>query len=281
MTERRRYWNEDTQSWEDSSDRGRTPTATPPSSLGPGLSPPRRSSRRPGALRSPAARPPTSARPGGSGRRVLWAVIATAVIAVAVVTPVLLESSGGEKSNRAASSATPSASRPAAPGSSAPPADALPDGYRLVTDDKGFSTAVPKGWGRVPTEGQTEAEAFEVDYDAPGGTRFLRVSEVSESTPEQSFEETRQREGFKALAKPEPFTWMHASGQSMEYLIGDSGEEPWYVVDIRFKAADGNLYGVAAYGGDDDLTDERTVAEAALRHFCPPRMTCGDITGAP
>ncbi|MFK8851078.1 hypothetical protein [Streptomyces sp. Ac-502] len=206
-------------------------------------------------------------------------MLATAVIAAAAVTPVLLESSDGEKPDRAAASAAPSPSRPAAPGASAPGADALPDGYRLVDDEEGFRTAVPKGWGRVPSEGP--AKAFEVDYDAPSGTRFLRVFEVSEPTPEQSFEEARQREDFTALTAPEPFTDQHASGHSMEYRIGDAGQAPWYVADIRFKAPDGNLYGVAAYGGDDDLTDERTVAAAALRHFCPPRMTCADPTGTP
>lgn len=39
MAERRRYWNEDAQRWEDITDRGRPPTVTPP----PPLSPPSRS----------------------------------------------------------------------------------------------------------------------------------------------------------------------------------------------------------------------------------------------
>ncbi|MEV5885946.1 hypothetical protein AB0L74_25050 [Streptomyces sp. NPDC052020] len=269
MTERRTYWNEDTQSWEDGSGRGGTPTVTPPPPPGTDLSPPRPPTRRAYALRPPAAGSSTSARPGGTGRRVLWAVIAAAAAVAVATVLVLLRPSGGETSGGAASPADPSASgtgSPAAPGPSAPPADPLPDGYRLVDEEEGFSTAVPEGWDRAPAEEPTEI--FEIDYDAPDGARFLRVFEVPESTPERSFEEARRGEGFEELAAPEPFEEAHASGHRMEYRVRVSRETIWYVVDIRFQAADGNLYGVAAYGADnDDLTDERTVAEAALRHW--------------
>ncbi|MCZ2526669.1 hypothetical protein ODJ75_18745 [Streptomyces sp. HB2AG] len=57
-------------------------------------------------------------------------------------------------------------------------------------------------------------------------------------------------------------------------------EGTWYVVEIHFRAADGELYSVAAMHADNqDLTLERWVANTAARYFCPPETDCGSWEG--
>lgn len=217
-------------------------------------------------------------------------VVAAAVVALAVTLALLRPFAGG-----ATDRAAPSASitdDPAAPDPSVPPANGFLDGYRLVDDPAGFSTAVPDGWARASPEEPTGT--LEVYYVEPDGAYFLRVFEVLEATPEESFGETRGDEDVEVLAGPQPLAEENLSGYSMEYLVtdweevtGDDGEI-WYegtvraVFDIRFRAADGNLYGVAAYGyEDDDLVDERAVAGAARQHFCPQGEACTDAVSVP
>lgn len=250
MTERRHYWNEDTQSWEDASDRGRQLTVTPPSS-------------------------PRPTAPGGAGRRVLWSVLSSAAALVGATALVLLLTSGGA-SDDDGSSAAPSPSRSEGPAASGPSGATPPNGYLLVDDEEGFSTAVPSGWDRMETESPTGS--FDVVYHSPDMGLFLRVLEVPEPLPERPFAEVRDEEGFEELAMPESFQEANNSGLKLKYRVG-SAREAWSVVDSRFKAGDSDHhYGVALYRAGEERPMDEHLLHVALRHFCPPGTTCGEVS---
>ena len=52
--------------------------------------------------------------------------------------------------------------------------DGVPDGFRLHTDELGFTVAVPKGWER-------RVEGSQVDFVSPEGSAFLRVDQVAQA----------------------------------------------------------------------------------------------------
>ncbi|MFI0898331.1 hypothetical protein [Streptomyces sp. NPDC020983] len=241
--------------------------------------------------------PRAAAGPRPRSRGVLWKAAAPVVVVGVVVGLVILRGSGDGKDDGGAGrpparvtptstltdgAAAPSATEP--PSAPAPASPALPAGYRRVVDDEGFAVAVPEGWARqVVSDGP--AGEFQIDYggsgyDDFGVGSFLRVSTVSEPDSEQSFDKARSLDGFQELAAPQPLDGEGPAGYRMEFsATWHEGAVLWYVVEIHFRASDGNLYSVAAAGReDDDLTDERELAGTALTFFCPPGGTCGDAT---
>ncbi|MFI2026488.1 hypothetical protein [Streptomyces buecherae] len=246
MTERRRYWDEDAQSWRDSSDRDARPTVTHPP-------------------------PPTP--PHRLGGPVMWAVAATFLV-LGVLTVLGASRFDGDdnadadrKPDCSALAASPSASADGS-GASEPSVDPLPASE--VCDDKvGFRTAVPKGWKR------TEARAigtFNIDYDDPHGDRYLQVFDLPESTPSASIEGLRQENGFEEIKDRGCVSDERGGTQcGMEYSSSMENETPWYVVEYHFKAADGAVYGVASFVDTGQLDGARKVADAAFRHFRPPK----------
>ena len=50
----------------------------------------------------------------------------------------------------------------------------VPSGYKLHTDELGFSLAVPKGWER-------RVDGSQVDFVSPDGTQFLRIGQVPQA----------------------------------------------------------------------------------------------------
>jgi hypothetical protein len=209
--------------------------------------------------------------------------VASVVVATVVVAGVMVartaEDGRADRAGFSASPAVTSSDDPAGGEPSAGAADpagaALPKGYQLVHDEEGFSTAVPEGWKRDPPDGS--GGTFWVPYESPEDTtRYVVVSEVAEPTIEESIETVGQQEGFEQLAGPVPFERDTVTGQRLEYRLGGGADGTRYVVDIHFRAADGELYSVAAVHTDDqDLTRERWVANTAARYFCPPGTDCG------
>ncbi|WP_069816038.1 hypothetical protein [Streptomyces sp. TP-A0874] len=202
-------------------------------------------------------------------------MVASAAALAVVTALVFLRSLGGGTSDHATSSATPSPSNSGGSAAPDPSGDALPGGYLLVDDEEGFSTAVPEAWDRPETN--SPPGTFDVVYRSPDRTLFLRVFKVSEPTPGRPFEKVRNREDFEEVAELEPFKTANNSGLRLEYRIGSPGKV-WYVVDSRFTAGDGNLYGVAVYrAGEEGPADEKLFS-MPLRYFCPPGATCGEVT---
>ncbi|MCX2927203.1 hypothetical protein [Streptomyces sp. NEAU-W12] len=162
------------------------------------------------------------------------------------------------------------------------PDSTVPAGYDRYTDSEGFTLARPEGWTRTSVSSQYGMDV--VSYRSPGSGRRLQVFEVAEPSPDASYElflsdATPKAPGFEQLSL-ETLDDGDFTGSRLEYLADSFGGEPdigtWHVVDLRFQAADGKLYALAAYGADSDgHEDERELIRTALAHFCPPDTTCG------
>ncbi|MFG2816579.1 hypothetical protein [Streptomyces sp. NPDC048410] len=232
----------------------------------------------------PAPEPPAK----DSGRRVLWLVLVGAAVAGVAVSLVLTQVVGKDKDKgddarpvvRHSSSApvtpSPSPTPSPTPSPSAPPA-----GYELRDDSEGFRVAVPEGWKRAEVPSQYGMSV--VNFRSPDRERRLQVYEVSEASPDASFDlylsdQTAKPRGFEKLALTNldegDFT-----GSRLEYLADAIRDEPevgtWHVYDERFVAADGKIYALAAYGANaDGGEDELELLTTALAWFCPPGMNC-------
>jgi hypothetical protein len=348
MSGGQRYWNEDTQRWEDGT--GGSPAAEPtlppveerppvtdPLSAGPvypapppapptvgapAVGPqgwagggPDNAWHGPGAegavpeWSSGASWPPAEPFPApapapaparGPSRRLVWSVVVgAAVVGVAVslvLTLVVGKDDGVGKKAVTGSSATPSTASgspdtsqsPSAEdtGSPSPSASAPPDGYELRDDTEGFRIATPRGWSRSTVDSIYGMAV--VNYRSADREHRLQVYQVSESSPEASFElylsaRTRKPAGFKKLA-------LHKlddgrfTGSRLEYLADTIRGEPdvgtWHVYDERFVAADGKIYAIASYGPDSDShEDQLAELTTALDWFCPPDTTCDGGAG--
>jgi hypothetical protein len=53
----------------------------------------------------------------------------------------------------------------------------VPDGFKLRTDELGFTVAVPKGWER-------RVDGTQVDFISPEGGSFLRIDQVAQAGPD-------------------------------------------------------------------------------------------------
>ncbi|MGV9319313.1 hypothetical protein [Streptomyces sp. NPDC003660] len=232
----------------------------------------------------PAPEPPAK----DSGRRVLWLVLVGAAVAGVAVSLVLTQVVGKDKDKR--DDARPvvrhSSSAPVTPGPSPTPTptpspSAPPAGYELRDDSEGFRVAVPEGWKRAEVPSQYGMSV--VNFRSPDRERRLQVYEVSEASPDASFDlylsdQTAKPRGFEKLALTNldegDFT-----GSRLEYLADAIRDEPevgtWHVYDERFVAADGKIYALAAYGANaDGGEDELELLTTALAWFCPPGMNC-------
>lgn len=328
MSGGQRYWNEETQRWEDGT--AGAPPATPPPPPPPAFSPsapqgpdggPAPDAARPdgdtGAWSRPepphtAPWPPTegaapapAAGTRGPSRRVVWSVLsgaAVAGVAAALVLTLVVGGDGdgggtdggttptgastaptGEPSEQATDTPGPSLDETADPSGTSP---VPPAGYEVYSDPEGFTVARPAGWTREAVASQHGIDV--VTYRSSDGERRLQIFEVAEASPDESFElflseDTPKAEGFEQLSL-ENLDEGDFSGTRLEYLAaslkGGPDVGPWHVVDLRFQAADGKLYAIAAYGPDaDGREDERELVETALGHFCPPYTECGTDAG--
>ncbi|MEU5647854.1 hypothetical protein ABZ767_00775 [Streptomyces pseudogriseolus] len=312
MTGGQRYWNEDTQRWEDG-DGATTAPVTPPPPPPPSFEP-TVPAPAPGGVSDPDAppaggwstpEPPVpGARPYAGRRRLVWGVLggaAAAGVAVALVlTLVVRDDDGGGTDDRAGGTTTTQAS-PSTPGepepvptedssdlvepsseSSGPEPSPLPEGYELHRDAEGFTIARPTGWERESVPSQHGFDV--VNYRSPDGFRRLQVYEIAESSPEESFElfladGTPKADGFQQVELVR-LDAEGVDGMRLAYVADSLRGEPevgsWHVQDIRFRSpADGKVYAVAAYGAPTDGIDpELDLALTAVTHFCPPSATC-------
>ncbi|MCF6522280.1 hypothetical protein [Streptomyces sp. JJ36] len=167
------------------------------------------------------------------------------------------------------------------PGVSAAPSATPPEGYEVFVDDEGFRIAVPQGWTRSEVESAYGMPV--VNYRDADGSHRLQVFEVAEASPAASFElflseEEFQPKGFRKLALEE-LDQGDFAGSRLEYLADSLRGEPdlgtWHVYDLRFVAADGRVYALAAYGPDaDGRDDELELVTYASAWFCPPGAEC-------
>ncbi|WP_320780413.1 hypothetical protein [Streptomyces sp. CRN 30] len=295
-----RHWNEETQRWESGPpDHGRpgaqpAPPHRPPDETA--SSPARDPARTP--LGVPTAAPPPDTGPyppvpAALARRNLWVplltLLATAGLVVSLVTTLGSGDGDGEDDGQGPGASTsvtaPVTTRittgppsPTASATPSPPGE-LPAGYVVHDDPQGFRIAVPRDW--VRTTDPSEYGIDVVHYRSPGGDRRLQVFQVSESTPDESFE--------KFLAENTPYGFVQLSlenlddagfvGSLLEYvadsLPGEREIGVWHILDLRFVAEDEEIYALVAYGPDaDGADDERELLTTAFSHFCPPATTC-------
>ncbi|WP_254640975.1 hypothetical protein, partial [Streptomyces sp. BV129] len=273
---------------------GQSPTAAwppadhpaPPTAPWPSADPASTTADWPPVDLSEPAEPPAK----GPSRRVLWSVIVGAAAAGVAVSLVLALVVGKDDSDdrgpvarRTPSAPATSAQETSADPSPSPSPSGPPAGYAVRDDSEGFRTAVPEGWTRasVPSEHGISV----VNFRSPDRERRLQVYEVSEASPDASFElylspGTAKPRGFEQLSLRNldegDFT-----GSRLEYLADTIRDEPevgtWHVYDERFVASDGKIYALAAYGADaDGRDDELELLTTALAWFCPPGMNCDD-----
>ncbi|WP_266388276.1 hypothetical protein OIE50_30540 [Streptomyces canus] len=239
-----------------------------------------------------AAQTAVTAPPTGTNRRLLWSVLGGVAAVGVAVTLTLTLVGGGDEDDKAGDpspaptgvvsqqsgpdeSPTPSPTEDtASPLASAPE---LPAGYELYEDEEGFRIARPAGWSRTTVTSKYGIDV--VNYRSADGERRLQVYQVAEESPEASFElylsaETRKPDGFEKLDL-QPVEEDGFTGERMEYradsLSGEPDVGPWHVYDERFVAQDGLIYAIAAYGLEDDGSqDELELLTTALSGFCAP-----------
>ncbi|MDN0195248.1 hypothetical protein [Streptomyces sp. S.PNR 29] len=312
MSGGQRYWNEETQRWEDGTERAAQVTPPPPprpdfvplaphTADQPGggswSTPELPQDPPPGGVWPPAdPTVPVPAVTRGYSRRLVWSVLGGAAAAGVAAALVLTLPAGGDgKDDRGgkASSASPTtesstfATEEPEPttGRTASPSDPAtepPAGYELYEDTEGFTLARPVGWTRKAVASQHGMDV--VSYRSSDGERRLQVFEVAEASPDESFElflsdDTPKPEGFEELDLDHMNDGEFVAAR-LEYLADSIKGEPevgtWHVVDERFVAPDGKVYAIAAYGPDaDGRDDEHELLDIALAHFCPPDTTCG------
>jgi hypothetical protein len=229
-------------------------------------------------------------------RRLVWSVlVGAAAVGVAVsLVLTLVVGSGDDDGPASAASGSPtspagevsqqsdpSASPTEESASPTVPALELPAGYEEYEDTEGFRIAIPEGWSRTTADSQYGMAV--VSYRSGDSERRLQVYQVSEESPDASFElylseQTAKPDGFEQLSL-QNLDDGEFTGSRLEYLADSLKGEPdvgtWHVYDERFVASDGNIYAIAAYGPDaDGRDDELELLTTALEWFCPPLGQC-------
>jgi len=141
-----------------------------------------------GAVRHGGVRGALGRRGPGRGRRALAAGCALAVLAVTVAALAATHHLPGGSTTSASPGASavpsPSATRTdgtgggtasARPGAGTGSASALPDGYRRLTAQEGFSVALPPGWKRLSTVRGT-GHAYRITFGPGGDAPALAVT---------------------------------------------------------------------------------------------------------
>ncbi|MFE1770499.1 hypothetical protein [Streptomyces sp. NPDC059008] len=236
----------------------------------------------------PTPVPPPAPGPMGGGQRrrtALIAGVAAAVIAAGVGGGYLLWGRGDDPA-AARPPARTKASAPEDPatGTSAPPTDdtgptastdptdpwgtAPPDGYRLVHDDKGFTTAVPDGWRRSVRD-------TGVFYTAPDDRGLVQIFEITEpdTAPEAALQKASEglanNPGYEEISLgafdgPAPGT---DAAQLVYAYDSERIGERVKVVDCAFTADDGRQFAVLVLGTEADWPEQQRTQKIALQAF--------------
>ncbi|MFE7608686.1 hypothetical protein [Streptomyces celluloflavus] len=287
------HWNDETQSWQAGPPRPAAPPPRPPFAPGPADGgwtdgpPPADTGSPSGSAGPPPAAPRTTPRPttprrtaalaaggvvavlaAGFGGWLLWGhggdapVTARPPVAVAPVTP------SGDGTSPAVGGRTGSAA-PSSPGGSADPsATGVPDGYQLVHDDKGFTTAVPTGWRRsVRKDG--------VFYTAPDDHGLVQIFEVTEPaiTPRQALAQaSASLSGSPGYAQVSlgPLGYPAPDAYQLVYAYdSDRLGRRVQVADCAFTAADGRQFALLVLGPATDWPQQVETQRIALTSFAP------------
>ncbi|MER0482154.1 hypothetical protein ABR737_28100 [Streptomyces sp. Edi2] len=148
----------------------------------------------------------------------------------------------------------------------------LPDGYRLVHDEKGFTLAVPGTWKR--SERRTG-----VFYTAPDDRGLLQIFEVNEpdTTPYEALETASRglsgNPGYKEISL-EPLGYPGPGVDAAQLVYAYDSErlgERVKVVDCAFTAADGRQFAVLVLGPEADWPEQEETQQNILRSFVPGR----------
>ncbi|MFG3115292.1 hypothetical protein ACGF4C_12885 [Streptomyces sp. NPDC048197] len=284
-------WNDETQSWED----GRPAPAPysgpmPPRpdfapSVGTPPQPPSGWLPDPGVPPGHVPTPGPGPAPGPGSRRrttALIAGLAVAVIGAGAGGAYLLWGRDGD----APPAARTRASAPHTPTSTAtdttppstdstPPMDAVsspavPAGYRLVHDDKGFTTAVPDSWQR--SERKTG-----VFYTAPDDRGLLQVFEITEpdigprAALEQASKGLAGNPGYEEISLGDfegPAPGTDAAQLVYAYDSERLGTRV-KVVDCAFTTDDGRQFAVLVLGTEADWPLQQETQRIALQAFAP------------
>ncbi|WP_129294591.1 hypothetical protein [Streptomyces lydicus] len=157
-------------------------------------------------------------------------------------------------------------------GSPTPLSTELPDGYRLVHDEKGFTLAVPRTWKR--SERRTG-----VFYTAPDDRGLLQIFEVSEpdTTPYEALETASRglsgNPGYKEISL-EPLGYPGPGADATQLVYAYDSErlgERVKVVDCAFTAADGRQFAVLVLAPEADWPEQEETQQNILRSFVPGR----------
>lgn len=267
------------------------PTGDTPSPPSPSSYPSSYPSPFPGPLPDPAADPllapvPAPAPEYGARRRTSALVAGAAVAAIAVGAggAYLLWGHGdgpaaARPPARAQASATGGSGGPTAATDTAQPtastgsddsSAAVPAGYRIVHDAKGFTTAVPDGWQR--SERKTG-----VFYTAPDDRGLVQIFAITE--PQTSPQEALQQASKGLAGNPgyaeislEPLVG-EAPGTDAAQLVyaydSDRIGERVKVVDCAFTVEDGRQFAVLVLGTEADWPEQERTQQIALRAFAP------------
>ncbi|MEE4421197.1 hypothetical protein [Streptomyces bugieae] len=285
-------WNDETQSWEDgrpapapySGPMPPRPTFAPsagappqpPSGPLPGTAP--------GATPDPFAGVPGAAPAPGPGpgprrRTALIAGVAVAVIGAGAGGGYLLWSRDGDAPpaarTRASAPHTPTAATTPSGADSTPPTDAAPSpavpaGYRLVHDAKGFTLAVPDGWER--SERKTG-----VFYTAPDDRGLLQIFEITEPdiAPREALEQASKglagNPGFEQISLG-AFDGPAPGSDAAQLVYAYDSERLGTrvkVVDCAFTTDDGRQFAVLVLGTEADWPLQQETQRIALQAFVP------------
>ncbi|MFB6436629.1 hypothetical protein ACFCVY_07585 [Streptomyces sp. NPDC056411] len=155
-------------------------------------------------------------------------------------------------------------------GTPTPLSTELPDGYRLVHDEKGFTLAVPSTWKR--SERRTG-----VFYTAPDDRGLLQIFEVSEpdTTPYEALETASRglsgNPGYQEISL-EPLGYPGPGTDATQLVYAYDSErlhERVKVVDCAFTVADGRQFAVLVLGPEADWPEQEGTQQNVLRSFVP------------
>ncbi|MFD9906401.1 zinc-ribbon domain-containing protein [Streptomyces sp. NPDC059063] len=268
------------------------PTPTPPPALAPTPTPAPTPAPTPYAAYPPG--PPQPATANSRGRTGIWAATLAGALVIGGGTAagvLLWQENGDDTSDEAGKNGSPSVSRsdqprrdpkgtqdptdPATPDDTTGAGDggteggvddaSVPAGSQRVTDDKGFSFAVPDGWRR-----QTSDNPTQITYAGPQGPENFQVG-VIRNADYTSYENL---DNMEVHAKKDPDksdyrrvrleanTFQGHDGAVWEYTYTDRADRTIHAINQSYIADDGTEYAIQLSWREEFWSD----AEGARTH---------------
>ncbi|MFE6688678.1 hypothetical protein ACFVFQ_19680 [Streptomyces sp. NPDC057743] len=259
------------------------PAAPPPPSHAPGPPAPEYPPAHPYATEQPYATGSEPAVVSGRRTRALIAAAVVAVLAAGAGGGYLLWGGGPaappaahpKVSASIATTGSTATTGPAGPGSATPTADAsasataIPSGYHLAHDEKGFSLAVPDGW-------QREVRSTGVFYTSPDTRSLLQIFQITEPglSPQQALEQASKglagNPGYEEMGIEPRQGPPGPTGYQLTYAYNsDRLGLRVQAVDCAFTASDGRQFAVLVLGPASDWPRQQEIQRIALGAFTP------------